>query len=175
MEGGGIATNDDALAHRVSYMRNFGHNGQEDFFGLGINGKNSELHAAMGLCNFPWIEKIINDRLTTTNLYEGIFSKLNITLRRPQIPPNTKFNYAYYPVLFKDEKQLLRIRDALNQSDIFPRRYFYPTLNKLPYVNDGNNLMNAQTTASVVLCLPLYSGLEPSSVEHICLIIKENL
>src|SRR5688572_25479009 len=52
VEGGGITTNDDELAHRIAYMRNFGHKGQEEFWGLGINGKSSEFHAAMGLCMF---------------------------------------------------------------------------------------------------------------------------
>ena len=58
----GIITNDDKLAHRIGYMRNFGHNGQEDFWGLGINGKNSEFHAAMGLCNLEYVEDIIVQR-----------------------------------------------------------------------------------------------------------------
>ena len=49
VEGGAIITNDDELAHKISYMRNFGHNGPEDFWGVGINGNNSEFHAAMGL------------------------------------------------------------------------------------------------------------------------------
>ncbi|HLP19244.1 MAG TPA: aminotransferase class V-fold PLP-dependent enzyme, partial [Chitinophagales bacterium] len=55
-EGGALITNDEDAAHRFSYMRNFGHKGQEDFWGLGINAKNSEFHAAMGLCVFPHIE-----------------------------------------------------------------------------------------------------------------------
>ncbi len=47
-EGGGIVCNDEQLAHKIFYHHNFGHNGPEEFFGLGVNAKLSELNAARG-------------------------------------------------------------------------------------------------------------------------------
>jgi dTDP-4-amino-4,6-dideoxygalactose transaminase len=61
-EGGAIITNNDELAHKISYMRNFGHNGPEHFWGIGINGKSSELHAALGLCILPEVNNLIKRR-----------------------------------------------------------------------------------------------------------------
>ena len=58
-EGGALVTNDDVLAERIAYMRNFGHTSPTDFWGLGINGKNSELHAAMGLAILPKMPGLI--------------------------------------------------------------------------------------------------------------------
>ncbi|TVP43483.1 MAG: aminotransferase class I/II-fold pyridoxal phosphate-dependent enzyme, partial [Mongoliibacter sp.] len=51
IEGGAIFSGNKELRKKVSFLRNFGHDGPEKFNGVGINGKNSEFHAAMGLCN----------------------------------------------------------------------------------------------------------------------------
>ncbi|HTL07116.1 MAG TPA: DegT/DnrJ/EryC1/StrS family aminotransferase [Chitinophagaceae bacterium] len=172
VEGGGIGTNDDALAHRISYMRNFGHKGQEDFWGMGINGKNSEFHAAMGLCLFPHINDIIARRKEQSMLYEKYLAKIKEQLQRPSVPSSTDYNYAYFPVVFNSEKQLLQVRDALNASYIYPRRYFYPALNQLPYVAH-QAMPVAESIAARVLCLPLYHDLTADQIKQICHIITD--
>jgi dTDP-4-amino-4,6-dideoxygalactose transaminase len=156
VEGGAIITDDDDLAHRISYMRNFGHKGQEDFWGLGINGKNSEFHAAMGLCNLPHIEEIISARSQVSCWYDELLVGSGLT--RPIIPEDTEYNYSYYPVLFPSESELLKAKHLLNEKQIFPRRYFFPSLNNLPYL--GYSVFpKAKDLSYRVLCLPLYMNL----------------
>jgi dTDP-4-amino-4,6-dideoxygalactose transaminase len=174
VEGGGIATNDDALAHRIAYMRNFGHNGQEDFWGIGINGKSSEFHAAMGLCVYPHISDIIAKRKQQSLLYDEWLVTPGVPLQRPAIPAGTVYNFAYYPVVFESEQLLLRVRNALNAADICPRRYFYPSLNKLPYV-EKQLMPVAESIAARVLCLPLFHDLSSEQIGQICKIITEQL
>lgn len=171
-EGGAIITNDDNIAHRISYMRNFGHKGQEDFWGIGINGKNSELHAAMGLCVFPYLDEILVRREHLSNLYTSFFVDLGLDLQRPIIPTSTTYNYAYYPVLFATEKNLLDVKNALNALHIFPRRYFYPSLNTLPYVKEMS-LFHSEDISSRVLCLPLYHELTEENIKLICKVIDK--
>lgn len=168
-EGGAVTTNSDDLAQRISYMRNFGHKGQEDFWGLGINGKNSELHAAMGLCNLPHVKEIITARKRVSGWYDALIPSSGLI--RPQIPEGTTYNYAYYPVIFPSEENLLAAKTALNKEDIFPRRYFYPNLNHLPYIHQ-NGVTIGEDIASRVLCLPLYGELEQHQVERIMRIIQ---
>jgi dTDP-4-amino-4,6-dideoxygalactose transaminase len=175
IEGGGIATNDDELAHRIGYMRNFGHKGQEEFWGLGINGKSSELHAAMGLCVFPHLKDIIARRKHLSSLYDSHFTRMGVTLQRPLIPSGTAYNYAYYPVLFKDERQLISVRDSLNANYIYPRRYFYPSLHHLPYITNKYSLDVSESVSRRVLCLPLYHDLPDEIVKRICTIIADIL
>jgi dTDP-4-amino-4,6-dideoxygalactose transaminase len=163
IEGGGIVTNDDELAHKISYMRNFGHNGPEAFYGVGVNGKSSEFQAAMGLCLMPKIKQIIETRKYLSDLYST--SLAGIPIQHLQIQPGTtKYNYAYYPIVFKSEEILLKVVKALNDKQVIPRRYFYPSLNSLNYVT--NNLVNdyASDISKRVLCLPLYPDL---ASEHI--------
>lgn len=163
IEGGGIITNDDELAHKISYMRNFGHNGPEAFFGVGVNGKSSEFQAAMGLCLMPKINQIIESRKSLSELYTSSLAGLPIQHLKIQAG-TTKYNYAYYPIVFQTETDLLKVVKALNEKQIIPRRYFYPSLNTLNYVT--NNLVDdyASEISKRVLCLPLYPDL---ASEHI--------
>lgn len=174
IEGGGIATNNDSLAHRISYIRNFGHKGQEDFWGIGINAKNSEFHAAMGLCIFPQIKNIIAKRKEQSTFYNGWLDSLGSLVGRPAISDDTTYNFAYYPLVFQTEKKLLEVRDALNASYIYPRRYFYPSLNRLPYV-ERFSMPVAESLSTRILCLPLYHDLSENQIKQICHIIIDIL
>lgn len=136
-EGGAMFAKDKALIHQLFYSHNFGHNGPQEFHGLGINGKISELQAAMGLCVLPHMETIIQERKKVVNYYNEHldFQKLKtIKLRE-----NTNWNYSYYPLIFQSEKSLLQVQKVLNDNTIFPRRYFYPSLNKIQFVK-GNKM-----------------------------------
>jgi dTDP-4-amino-4,6-dideoxygalactose transaminase len=169
-EGGAVITNNEEAAHRFSYMRNFGHKGQEDFWGIGINAKNSEFHAAMGLCVLPYVQQIITRRQELSEQYDKMLLTGNFAITRPAMREHTEYNYAYYPVVFENEKTLLEVRDALNASFIYPRRYFYPSLSELPYVTKSNVPVSV-SVSNRVLCLPLYYDLKPEDVSKICNII----
>lgn len=169
VEGGALITNNDEIAHKISYMRNFGHKGYEESWGLGINGKNCELHAAMGLCMLPKISEIISLRKEITGIYDSLLADINLVKPVTAIKEFV-YNYAYYPVVFQSEKQLLQVKEKLNNQDIFPRRYFYPTLDNLNYVK-GHYMPVANKISSSVLCLPLYHDLSLSDVEKITGII----
>ena len=168
-EGGAVFCNDKQLMHQIFYSHNFGHNGPLDFHGLGINAKISELQAAMGLTILPYMEKILSDRKQVVTFYDHHldFSRS----RKLRIRENTNWNYSYYPVIFQDEGTLLKVQKSLNQNEIFPRRYFYPSLNTIEYTN-GGAMPVSESVASSILCLPLYSGLEEIETRRICDIIN---
>jgi len=168
VEGGAIIAQDDDLAHRISYMRNFGHKGQEEFWGLGINGKNSEFHAAMGLCNLTKIDQIIQNRKRIVEEYNVFFENFNI--KRPQLPATTEYNYAYYPIIFESEEVLIRVKNKLNQADIFPRRYFFPSLSELPYIFEQRQEIS-EAISKKVLCLPLFVGMTVNEIN----LVKETI
>ena len=171
-EGGAIFCNDTDLKHKLFYSHNFGHNGPLDFFGLGINGKISELQGAMGLSVFPYMETILKERKKVVDFYN---ENLNFEkLKTIKIRENTVWNYSYYPILFESEEKLLQVQKVLNEQQIFPRRYFYPSLNTIKYVK-GQSMPISESIASRVLCLPLYVGLSSIDLEKITAIINQNL
>ena len=163
-EGGAIFCSDTIFRDKIFYSHNFGHNGPHEFHGLGINGKISELQAAMGLSVFPHMGEIIAGRKKVVEHYNA---NLDFTkLSKIKIRENTQWNYSYYPVIFETETKLLQVQKALNEQQIFPRRYFYPSLNTINYA--GNDDMPiSESVASRILCLPLYMNLDLSSVTNI--------
>lgn len=164
IEGGAIVTDDDAIAHKISYMRNFGHNGPEAFYGIGVNGKASEFNAAMGLCILPKVVELIEARRKISELYDELLKKSSLS--KPELRAETDYNFAYYPVLFPDEKSLLAARERLNSENIFPRRYFYPGLNTLNYT-DQDKMQVTDDVSCRVLCLPIYYDLSESDVKRV--------
>lgn len=169
-EGGAAFFNNDDLYNTMYYHHNFGHKGAEAFQGLGINAKMSEPQAAMGLSVFPYMMDILKSRKKIAETYSANLPRQKtIKLRE-----NTQWNYSYYPIIFNREEELIRIKTALEAQKIFPRRYFYPSLDTLPYVS-GYNCKVSQDIARRILCLPLYVGLEKSNQEKIIDIIKQSL
>ena len=169
-EGGVAICKDEKIYHEIFYRHNFGHNGPLDFHGLGINAKMSELQAAMGLSLFPYIDHIISERKKVCDTYS---KKLNFKNFKPlQIREFTDWNYSYYPVIFDSEEILLEIEKKLNKANIYPRRYFYPSLEKLPYINE-NNCSISEDISSRIMCLPLYVGIEKGELNLITKLINE--
>lgn len=171
-EGGAAFCSDKDLMHKLFYSHNFGHDGPTAFHGVGINAKISELQAAMGLSVLPYIEEIIASRRKVVETYRNNldFSRC----RQLKIRRDTTWNFSYYPIVFEDETTLLRVQKALNQENIFPRRYFYPSLNTLNYV-DNKVMPVSESIAQSILCLPLYIKLSTDDLSKICKIINSNV
>jgi dTDP-4-amino-4,6-dideoxygalactose transaminase len=169
-EGGLIVTNDDQTAEKIERIKNFGYTNQQDEIAeLGINAKNSELHASLGLVNLKYLPKIINSRKDRVELYRKLLSKTG--LHTVVYQKNIEYNYSYFPVVFKNESELLKVKKALEKENIFPRRYFFPSLNTLPYVTYSPCPIS-ESIAKRVLCLPLYHDLVIKTVRKIVAIIK---
>ena len=166
VEGGAVVTQDPELLKRMAYLRNFGHDGPERFAQLGINGKNSEFHAAMGLANLKYIGKIIEHRKALCAYYDSFLAHFRAT--KPEISRHVTYNYAYYPLFFEEESLLKKVVDVLYQNWIYPRRYFYPSLEDLPYVRRTDHCPVADSIASRALCIPLYEELTKEEIDMIC-------
>lgn len=157
VEGGAVFTNDAKLLKKMAFMRNFGHNGPDDFAEVGINGKNSEFHAAMGLVVLKYVDEITDKRKQQHELYSENLKGLNVSTQK--ILDDTDYNYSYYPIVFESEKQLLQQLANLNANWIYPRRYFYPSLNLLSYT-DKSEMKVSEGLSKRILCLPLYHDLK---------------
>jgi dTDP-4-amino-4,6-dideoxygalactose transaminase len=172
VEGGLIFSSDEVVFQKLHYMRNFGHDGPEKFFGLGINGKNSEFHAAVGLSLLDDYSQIMYNRKIQSLFYDELLKGL--PLRKPVIDKNCEHNFSYYPVIFENEFTALKVKGVLEAQGIFPRRYFYPCLNNLPYVSYSDTPI-ADRISSSILCLPLFHDLTNEIQEGIVDLIKISL
>lgn len=173
IEGGCVIAKDDFVSSRVELIKRFGHD-VDEYKMLGINAKSSEFQAAMGLCNLEYIDEIIQKRKKISDLYDELLGG-NFQTLTSNVNNDTERNYAYYPILFNSEAQLKKAFDCLNSEKIFPRRYFYPSLNKLPYLENTNNCPISEDISNRIACLPLYDSLPEDMVRKICNILKNNV
>ncbi len=172
IEGGALIINDEKLVQKARYLINFGIENAECIPHLGTNAKMNEFEAAMGLCVLDEIENIKTKRKIIYQRYKKelkdfvMFQKLNKYISK---------NYSYFPVLFKSEEELLKIQKVLNKKQIYPRRYFYPSLDSLEYIEPKQECKVSRDISRRILCLPIYPDLTKYEQTKIIHILKDLL
>ena len=162
-EGGAIVFRRKEDFKKAKLLINFGIEGPEKIGPLGINAKMSEIHAAMGLCALDDIDDILNARADACHAYERMLGNY---FKFPEWNPDATRNFAYFPIVFNNRKELLQGRKALEKLGIGTRRYFYPTLDTLSYLQPQPEQPVARNIAQRVLCLPLPApGLDLSQIK----------
>jgi dTDP-4-amino-4,6-dideoxygalactose transaminase len=169
-EGGAVFTNSPELFRKMSLLRNFGHTSAVSFEGIGINGKNSELHAAVGLCTFKYLPEILKKRKEQSQYYDG--QLINLNALHQAIHKAAVYNFAYYPVVLASEQLVLQTLEAFKAHDIITRRYYYPSLSTLDYVKKQACPLS-EDIASRVLCLPLYHHLSKAEQDLVCRVLLQ--
>ncbi|MDL2307304.1 DegT/DnrJ/EryC1/StrS family aminotransferase [Desulfovibrio sp. OttesenSCG-928-C06] len=188
-EGGCVVCRDAELDRRIELARRFGHHGDKYFF-PGINAKSTELHAAMGLAVLPHFPEVVELRRKVCERYDaglaalagaesgsgaGILrlhaSEASAALSA-RTPGDWQYNYSYYPVVFPDRAMRDRALARLAEIRVFPRRYFEPSLNQLPYLANSAPCPRSENMSGRVVCLPLCHDLEPEIIDEICATIS---
>lgn len=168
VEGGAVMTRQPELLKKMAFQRNFGHESTDTFACVGINGRNTEFHAAMGLVNLKSIDEILASRKKQAQAYDAALKTLQV--KKQKITADSEWNYCYYPIVFETEEQLLRTIKALNDNWIYPRRYFYPSLSTLQFVRKSDTPV-ANDICRRVLCLPMYHSLKNEDIEFVSRIL----
>lgn len=164
-EGGGCITTDSVLHEKLKRIRFFGHDDSKDIVEDGFNGKMTEVHAALGLANLKYYENVLADRKIKYNLYTNALSsikKISFQIVREGNP-----NYSYFPIIFQSEADLLQAEKKLNEKNIYPRRYFYPSVNTYQHVIDYQPAPVSEEISRKVMCLPLYWKLSEENINRI--------
>lgn len=172
VEGGGLFTSDDSLFTKMKHMMNFGHDGPYRFKEVGINGKNSEFHAAMGLCNLKYVDKCLQKRRELTEYYDQKMNDVPVT--RPAIRNDTVYNYAYYPVVFESQRIRVNVAQHLSNHSIETRSYFRPSLETLNYVASAD-VPISNSVSGRVLCLPFFYDLTCGQIDKVVETIKNSM
>ena len=167
-EGGGCFTLNKELDEKLRRIRFFGFENHADIVEDGTNGKMTEVHAAVGLANLKYLDAALADRKRKYAMYKEALSK-DKSLKFQKI--NEGCNYSYFPVIFKDEDTLLKVQAKLNANHIFPRRYFYPSVNTFSRLVPYTPMPVSEDIASRILCLPLYYTLSEQDIQRIIDII----
>ena len=169
IEGGAVITNDDSLAEKIRLLINFGISDAK-INTLGINAKMNEFEAAMGMCVLDEINNIKKQR---EKIWKTYLLELKGLVNFQMFNKNSNNNYSYAPVLFDSKQQVLKVERSLNEHHIYPRRYFYPSLDTLDFLSSQPLCSISKNIADRTLCLPIFSGLNERSQLNILTKIKE--
>lgn len=173
VEGGAVSFHDEKLVAKLDDLKNFGQHTSEDVIYPAGNGKMSEFHAAMGLCNLRHINEEISKRGVAVARYRERLNDVAGICLSP-IQRNVVPNYAYFPVVFDGYKyDRDKVLALLKSKGIIARKYFYPLTNDfICYENLSTAGVNktpvAKYIAERVLTLPLYADLSLNDVDLIC-------
>jgi dTDP-4-amino-4,6-dideoxygalactose transaminase len=170
VEGGFIVAKDPAVSEKMEWMRRFGHKGVEEFHGVGTNAKLSEFHAAMGLCNLKHIDEILEKRKAICDAYDQALLGIQDSSPRSIVyRDGATRNYSYFPLLLRTESDLLSMLESFNEQGIYPRRYFFPSLESLPLISDSSryHMRVSNDVARRIMCLPLSVSLHNDELERI--------
>lgn len=172
-EGGAIISPDAKTKKRIDHLKNFGFVDEVTVVAPGINGKMSEVNAAMGLLQLKHIDAALDKRRAIDAMYrEGLSSIKGI--RCVGDAGETRANYAYFPIMVEHPDYPMsrdQLYQLLKERGIYARRYFYPLISDFPMYKGlpsaaRDNLPVAARASSQVLCLPIYSELDLAVVER---------
>lgn len=173
IEGGALIINNDKLYEKAKRIISFGYGDDSLIHENGINAKMNEFSAIMGLCLLEDMKKISRSR---RKIWEYYHKELKDMVGFQKINKNSKNNFSYFPVIFKNSRQRERVHKALKENKIFPRRYFWPSLDSLDYLKKDEYLCkNSRDISERILSLPIYPDLETRDQKRIVKIIKENI
>jgi len=178
-EGGAVTTNDDELAKRIRLMKNFGFTNLDEVSYIGINGKMTEVSAAMGLTSLESLDTFIETNRANYKCYrEGLASVPGVKIISYE--EGERRNYQY--IVIEVDSELTKIaRDDLVQAlwaeNVFARRYFYPGCHRMqPYkslfLNARFALPETEGLAERVICLPTGTAVTEDKIRQICEIIR---
>lgn len=178
-EGGAVLTNDDQLADRMRYMRNFGFAGIDRVDYVGTNGKMTEIAAAMGLTSLECIDEIIATNLRNYRAYQqGLANLPGIKLYTYDEAEKNNFQYVIVEV---NEAEAGVSRDLLvrilHAENVLARRYFYPGCHQMEpyrsyYPHARLLLPETEKLTQRVMSLPTGTAVDVEAIAQICEIVK---
>jgi dTDP-4-amino-4,6-dideoxygalactose transaminase len=168
-EGGACFALNDVTHEKLRSIRFFGFDtNHTEIITDGFNGKMTEVHAVVGLANLKMLDAALKDRKEKYGLYKEMLSR-NTSVKFQRIHEGC--NYSYFPLIFPAESDLLVVEKTLNQHGIYPRRYFYPSVNTFEQIVAHDVMPISEDISKRVLCLPLYYDLKHDDVKNIAKIV----
>ncbi|WP_299774345.1 DegT/DnrJ/EryC1/StrS aminotransferase family protein [uncultured Tateyamaria sp.] len=169
-EGGAIISHDAKTKQLIDRLCNYGIVDETQIEALGLNAKMSELHAALGLAQLPYVASDIEKRAGVSQRYWDQMSGIpGVTCVCP--PNRAGLNYYSFPILVGQQYPMSRdiLYQKLQDVGVHARKYFYPLLADLPMYSDVSpgGLDNARRASEQVLCLPLYPDLASTDQDRI--------
>ena len=180
-EGGAIVTDNDELAEKLRLMQNFGFRGYDRVVYLGINGKMSEVSAAMGITNLESLDEVVARNHANYRAYARHLAGIAGVKLFPY-DDRHRSNYQYVVTVVGEDSPLARdeLVAVLHAENVMARRYFYPGVHRMePYrahFPDAHRLLpRTEQVCRQVMVLPTGPSLSGDDVARLCGVISTAL
>lgn len=180
-EGGAVVTDNDELAEKLRLMQNFGFRGYDRVIYLGINGKMSEVSAAMGLTNLESLEDVIRCNRANYLAYEKHLASVP-GVKLLAYDRKHRSNYQYVVAIVGDDSPLSRdeLVEVLHAENVIARRYFYPGVHRMePYRSYFPHahllLPSTEQVCRQVMVLPTGTAVSEQDIARLCGVIHTAL
>lgn len=170
-EGGLISTPHDWLAERLTYLRGYGFHHDYISKFVGLNGKLSELHAALGVLTVAGVEEAVARRHAIVAGYRAV---LGDQVGWQAVRPVDRSTYKDVALVLGEARG--RVEAALTAAGVATKRYFVP-LHTMPlYAPYAEGPLPASAAVHATsLCVPAFNDLSDATVERIATHIADVL
>ncbi|MFC1684568.1 DegT/DnrJ/EryC1/StrS family aminotransferase [Pseudomonadota bacterium] len=174
-EGGGVVLNDASQYSRSKENLNFGYTLSGDISLIAGNAKMSEFNAAIGLSVLGAVPDELANREKLAAIYTSKFERID-EIRFQKKMDGYINNNQYYPIIL-DTVLRERVVSRLNAENIFPRKYFSPSLSStVPYSRYSHEpCLVSEKISSEILCIPMYGALSAGDAELIADLVAESV
>jgi len=165
-DGGAVLTNNDDLADRLRWLREYGWKKRyiSDF--PGMNTRLDEIQAAILDAKLPFLEAETQKRIQIASRYNSQLSGLNLVL--PTVKPHCRHVYHLY-VIETDQRE--ELQTYLKSHGIGSAIHYPQAVHQQPaYLGRLGGFEDLKTTEDIVpkiLSLPMYPELEPTDQDFI--------
>lgn len=174
-EGGAVVSHSKQMKEYIDQLKNFGFKNETNVDDISLNGKLSEVHAAMGLLQLKYLKENLSKRAKVDKYYRELLKSI-IGIQCIQRGNVEQDNYAYFPIIVNEAYKLSRdeLMDKLKANGIYARKYFYPILTEFDcYTGYDTQTPTAQELSEKIICLPMYPTLTVDNVRYIAQIIGD--
>jgi dTDP-4-amino-4,6-dideoxygalactose transaminase len=169
-EGGLVVAAKDELVRRIEYARAYGFQTDYESHFPGINGKLSELNAALGVLTIERAEAAVTRRRAIAERYRAHLADLP-ELAFQRVAPEDRSTHKDFALLCARRRDALEER--LGSAGIQTKRYFRPCHLMRAYRRFATRpLPRTEEAYARVLCLPIFNELPDQDVDRIAGIVR---
>jgi dTDP-4-amino-4,6-dideoxygalactose transaminase len=171
-DGGAIVTNDEELAHKLGWLRNYAQEVKNVHSEIGYNSRLDTLQAAILRVKLRYLDNCNEGRRTAARLYGELLSGNEVVL------PSEKagVSHVYHLYVIQHEKRN-ELAEHLKKKEIYCGIHYPSPLNQqTPYLSSKtlpHGVPICTSSSSKILSLPMFPELTKEQIKHIVNEIKK--
>ena len=174
-EGGAVVSRDAAITQRIRGFSNFGFENRDIGASLlGMNGKLSEIHAAIGNAQLACIHELLADRRRTLARYmEQLDSDV---IAYPDGLEDSSVGFVAMALDSKERRD--EVLPALASAGVDAKTYYAPGIHQQPFFAAFQPVVGLGATESLgerMLSLPVLSAMTNEEIDYVCAVVLEHL